>query len=396
MARWQDKYREGSFRGVPFKTESHTVEGGRRKQDREFAKRDIGNSEDLGRKLKKFRLELLVIGDDYFDQRDALEEALDAEGPGELVHPYKGTLQVQAGAFNLTETVIEGRIARFTCEFTLAGKIKFPDQVEDDLNQSVANAADLKDKSKTFFEQVFSVANQPAFVVEAATDNLNAVLDFADNAVKKVTEPVTEFSFAISNMKATVGDLVRAPGELADRLEAAFQTLLDEFVDDPETSERIFGGFSTLKDDDGFVPVIGDTPSRDVQSNNQDALLNFTNQLALSNEAEAAVDVDFLSTSAALKSRNAVVEGLDAQLFLTGDDDLFQAIKELQTSLTRAVPRTGTSELISIVPVKTLPALVIAHSEFEDLDKEEEIIDQNNIDHPGFVPGGDTILVSAG
>jgi prophage DNA circulation protein len=188
MADWRDGFREGSFRGVDFKTESHSVEGGRRKQDREFAKRDIGNSEDLGKKLKKFRLELLVIGDDYFAQRDALEAALDAEGSGELVHPYRGTIQVQAGAYTLTETKIEGRIARFSCEFTLAGEVRYPDQVEDDLNNALDRAAALKDNSKTFFEIVFSVANQPAFVVKSAEDALSGALDFAENAV--VSSPI--------------------------------------------------------------------------------------------------------------------------------------------------------------------------------------------------------------
>lgn len=396
MADWKDKYREGSFRGVPFKMESHTVEGGRRKQDREYAKRDIGNSEDLGKKLKKFRLELLVIGDDYFAQRDALEAALDAEGVGELRHPYRGTLQVQAGAHTLAETKTEGRMARFSCEFTEAGQIKFPDQVEDALTQATNSALVVKENSKSFFENVFSVANQPAFVVGAAEDTLSSVLDFADNAVKKVTEPVTEFSFAISNMKATVADLVRAPGELADRLDSAFNLLISQFENDPETSERIFNGFSTLDQDNAFIPVVGDTPSRDKQQINQDGLLNLTNQLALSNQAQSAVEVDFTSTDAALKSRNTVVDGFEAQLFLVNDDDLFQAIKDLQAALIRAVPRTGTSELITIVPAKTIPAIVIAYSQFEDLEKEDEIVEQNAIEHPGFVPGGDPIQVSAG
>ena len=395
MADWRDKYRSGTFRGVPFRTRSATTEGGRRKKKREFAKREIGNSEDLGKKLKTFVLDLYVIGDDYFAQRDALEEALDAEGPGELVHPYRGTLQVQAGTFSLTETTNEGRMARFTCEFDEAGQAKFPDQVQDDLSTATANADIVKEESKTFFESVFSVAGQAAFVVGAAEDTLTAVLDFADEAVKKVTEPVSEFAFAISNLKATVGDLVRAPGELADKLTNAFDLLLDQFADDPETSERIFGGFSTLQDDDAFIPVIGETPSRTKQQQNQDALLDFTNQIALSNQAQSAVEVDFVSTSGALASRDAIVSGFDEQLDSAGDE-LFQAIKDLQVSLISAVPRTGTSELITITPVKTIPALVIAYNNFEDLEKENEIVEQNAVEHPGFVPGGDPIQVSAG
>lgn len=395
MADWKDRFREGSFRGVGFFIESHQLSGGRRKQDREFARRDVGNSEDLGRRLKQFSIEVLVIGDDYFDQRDALIEAIEAPGSGELIHPYLGTLNVQAGEYTLTETKREQRIARFTIAFTEAGRPRFPDQVEDDLSKASENAGTVKDDSKSFFETVFSVANQPAFVVEAASDAIEAVLDFADDAVKKVTDPIDNFTFAISNLKADIQDLLDKPGELADRLQASFDSLLDEFADEPETAERVFGNFTTLEEDDSFVPVVGDTPSRQKQQENQDAVLQLTQRLTLSNQAQAAVEVDFLSTDAALKSRDAIVQGFDGQLSNV-DDELFQSIKDLQSSLTKAIPRIGTSELLTLRFNKTLPALVIAHGEFEDLDKETEIVEQNAVEHPGFVPGGEEILVSAG
>jgi len=396
MADWRDGYRIGSFRGVPFNTKVSQVKGGRRKQKREFAKRDDGNTEDLGRRLKDFKLELYVLGDDYFDQRDALEDAINAEGPGELIHPYRGTLQVQAGDYTLVENEIEGRIARFTVEFSESGIVKFPDQVTDELNKSKENADLVKEAAKTVFETVFSVAAQPAFVVESATAKVNAVLDFADNAVNKVTDPVTNFSFAISNLKASVSDLIKKPGELADRLQAAFDILLDEFENTPETAESIFDNFKTLDDDDAFDPVTGTTPSRLKEQTNQDAVGNLTKELALSNQSQAAVDVDFASTNAAITSRDAIINGLSLQLPLAGDDDLFQAIKDLQTSLTKALPQAGTEELITFTLKQSTPALVLAYDLFLDLNKETEIVDQNEIEHPGFVPAGELITVSAG
>lgn len=394
MADWKDKFREGSFRDIPFKTERSTVKGGRRKQDHEYAERDVGNSEDLGRKLKSFELELLVIGDDYFDQRDALEEALNAQGPGTLIHPYRGTLIVQAGSYTLIETVEEGRIARFTVQFTEAGVAKFPEQLADDLNDTLNNADAVKDNAQSFFEEAYSIAAQTNSVIEGAARDVDAAVDFAEDAVNAVTEPITNFAFAISEFKASIGDLIRAPDELAQRFRDTFDLLLAEFENEPETSEKIFGGFKNL--DDAFEPIIGSTPSRQREQANQNAISNIVKQLTLSNQAQAAVDVDFDSTSAALQSRNDIVAGLDLQLFDTDDDDLYQSVKDLQTSLVRAIPRTGTTELITIELKKTLPALVVAYDHFEDLDKEQEIIDQNAVEHPGFVPGGDTLQVSAG
>ncbi len=393
MARWQNKYREGSFRGVPFKVKSHTLSGGRRKQDREYAKREIGNSEDLGKRLKNFALEIYVLGDDYFKERDALLEALDTEGQGILIHPYLGTKSVQAGNYTLTETVEEGRIARFSFNVTESGKIKFPEQVEDDVNNAVTNANLLTEKSKNLFEKIFDVGNQAAFVVESASDGINTVVDFMDDAVKTVSEPLANMTFAISNLKADVGDLIKRPGELANRLADMFNTLLDEFSGDPDSASRILGQFSGV--DESFTPVLGDTPSREKQRGNQDATINLTKDLALSGNSLAVVDIDFPSTNAALEKQREIVQGLDQQLDVSDDDDLFQANKDLQTSLTKILPRTGTTELVSITPPQTIPALVIAHDQFEDLEKEDEIVDQNNIEHPGFVPGGQEIQVSA-
>ena len=416
MADCRDKFREGSFRGVAFKTERHELQGGRRKQDREYAKRDLGNSEDLGRKLKSFKLELLVIGDDYFAQRDALEDALNAEGPGILIHPYKGTLRVQAGIYTMSEQVNEGRMARFNVEFSEAGPAnQIPSILIDDLVGTVENASTLIDESKNFFEQVLNTVNQAAFVLNAASDVVTLVMDTIEDAITSVTEPIANLTFAISNLKADVDALIRLPGELADRLAEVFDDLLSEFENDPDTSERILGNFRTALDG-AFIPVVGDTPSRQVQQQNQNAIENIAIEFGLAHQAKAAVDVDFTSTAAAIRSRDDIVNGIDEQILViteqvfapvdpasplatvppVANDELYQAMKELQTSLTRALPRVGTTELITFTPPKTSPAIVIAHSLFEDLDKEDEIIEQNNVEHPGFVPGGDEIEVSAG
>ena len=394
MADWRDKYREGSFRGVDFLITSHQLIGGRRKQDREFAKREIGNSEDLGKRLNTFTLEIFVLGDNYFEQRDNLIDALETEGAGILIHPYLGTKNVQAGNYTLSETVDEGRLARFSVQFTEAGEIKFPDNPEDDLTATIENAAAVEEDSRNIFEKIFDTANQAASVVQSAADAVDSVVDFMEDAVKKVTEPIANLTSAISNIKASVGDLIKLPGELAALIADMFNTLLGELSGDEDTASRILSQFANV--DDSFVPVIGDTPSREKQRGNQDAIINLAKELALAGNARAVVEIDFVSTNAALEKQREIISGLDLQLDEAGDDELFQSIKELQTSLTKVLPRTGTTELITITPIITIPALVIAYDQFEDLDKEDEIVDQNAIEHPGFVPGGDPIQISAG
>lgn len=395
MADWKDGFRKGSFRGVPFEVLSHQFEGGRRKQDREFAQRDNGFSDDLGRKLRKFNVEMYIIGDNYMAQRNALVRALEAEGPGELVHPYLGTFQVQAGVFTESEQADEGRMARFVVAFSEAGTPKFPERTLDNLELTRDAASAFRDNSKSFFETVFSIAAAPAFVVDSAAAAVTAAVDFAESAVAKVTNPVTDFTFAVRNLKSSINDLMAAPELLAQRLEDAFSILMDEFQDSPEVLNDVFGNFSDLEDETAFESVDPTTPSRTVEGNNNNAILNLTKELALANRAEASVDVDFQSSRDAVETRDAIIGDLESQLNIADDDNLFQSIKDLQALLIEALPREDTDDLINFTPVKTMPALVISHRLFENLEKETEILEQNEIEHPGFVPGGDSIEVSA-
>jgi prophage DNA circulation protein len=394
MARspWLEKFREGSFRGVPFKTDSHEFSSGRRKVDHEFPQREQNRSEDLGRRTPRFTLELLVIGDDYFAERDALTEALDLPGAGELVHPYLGRKIVQVGSYSVREAVSEGRLARLTVEFSEAGSALFPDSKDDELSKLDTNAGNVIDDSATAFETLFSIANSPAHVVEAASDAVKSVGDFMTKSVNKFTQPIDNLTFAISNFKADVDNLLATPGKLADRIKDTFAALLAEFEGDPETGNKVLGNFSTF--DSEFTPVVGTTPSNVTQAGNQTATINVAKQMAFGNQAVLVADIDFLSIKEATEIRDNVVGNLDTQLEEATDDELFQSLQDLQASLTKAIPAEGLQDLIEFTPAITLPALVISHRLFQTVEKEDEIIDQNDISHPAFVPGGQVIEVS--
>jgi len=396
MADWKDKYLQGSFRGVEFKTLSHEKKGGRRKVIHEFPQRDVSRSEDMGKKIGEFSLDLYVLGDDYFAQRDALMEALDAEGSGELIHPYLGHLIVQSGEYTLSETTDEGRIGRFRTNFSEAGKTKFPQPDIDATQLTLDNAAAVQENSKSFFENAFSVANSAAHVIEAASNDLNTLADQLEGAVKKITEPVANLTFAISNFKADISALAKLPGELADRIEGMFTSLVDEFTDDPKTAQKVLGVFvGNLSS--AFVPTVTNTASSQKINGNQQAIINLGEQQSLSHESSTAVESDYVSAQESINVRDKIFGNLDLHLEKDGlDDDLFQSIKDLQSSIAKALPPSNLGELISFTPKATEPAIVIAHKLFQDLDKEQEIIDQNNIEHPGFVEGGQSIEVSSG
>lgn len=391
MADWRDRFRAGTFRGVAFKTDSHSFSGGRRKVDHEFPQRDISRSEDMGRKMRRFSLELLVIGDDYFAQRDALIEALEKEGSGELIHPYLGRKTVQVGAFTQTETVQDGRLARFSVAFSETGDPLFPDATDSTLEKVGDAALIVNEKEKTAFENALDTFNKPAFVIQAAADAVGAAVDVIEDTVAKVTEPVANLTFAISNIKADINDLIKLPGELADRIQGLFSDLFAEFEDDPRTNASIMGAITGVSD--AIEPVVGTTPSKDIMRANNDAIIDLVEITASATQSQSAVNIDFISNAEALDERALIIDNLNGKG--EDDDELFQSIKDLTSALTIALPPDDVGEIIIFTPKKTLPALVIVHTLFQDLDKEAELIEQNSIAHPGFVPGGDPIEVSS-
>ena len=124
---WRDNLVQASFRGVEFSVdETESPIAGRRVAVHEYPGRDEPFVEDMGRVTKRWTIEAFVLGDDYDVTREELIEACNMPGPGELVHPYLGALQVACTACSLTERTREGRMARFSLSFVEAGENQYP------------------------------------------------------------------------------------------------------------------------------------------------------------------------------------------------------------------------------------------------------------------------------
>ena len=121
-----------SFRGWPFFVDSSSVSGGRRIIVHELPLRNQPIIEDLGKKQRAYTLDGYVLGHDYTAQRDSLKTALEATGPGELIHPYYGLKNVQISDFSISETSSEGGFAKFSISFIEVEKF-----VQGDLESAV-------------------------------------------------------------------------------------------------------------------------------------------------------------------------------------------------------------------------------------------------------------------
>lgn len=92
-----------------------------------YPNRDKPYTEDLGKITFRPSITAYVVGDDCFDQRDRLIDALNKPGPGTLVHPTYGELKVCVdGEVRVSTSKSEGRIVRFDLKFVEAGELSYP------------------------------------------------------------------------------------------------------------------------------------------------------------------------------------------------------------------------------------------------------------------------------
>ena len=108
MSDWRSELQPASFRGVPFEVLTDSVPVGRRVQVHEFVQRDKSYAEDLGRVTRPFSVTAFVGGDNCISKRNALINAIDTPGEGELILPAWGAVTVVCTQAKISHAREEG------------------------------------------------------------------------------------------------------------------------------------------------------------------------------------------------------------------------------------------------------------------------------------------------
>jgi prophage DNA circulation protein len=150
-ASWWQQLQPGSWRGVGFVMDAAETRAGRRIAVHEYPYRDTVWPEDLGRLPRRFSFQAFLVGDDVYQQRNAMIQACEQPGEGTLVHPTLGSVQCVLIDFSTTDRRERGRMVELAFSFIVSGDLLFPaatlatgDQINASalaLNQ--ASAADL-------------------------------------------------------------------------------------------------------------------------------------------------------------------------------------------------------------------------------------------------------------
>lgn len=386
------------FRGVAFFTSSTELAGGRRGVKHEFPRRDTPYFEDLGRMARTYPVEGYVLGEDYLQQRDQLVVALEEDGPGELVHPYYGTLRVAVTGFRVRESTDEGGIARFAITFEETEvSAPFPSTVAAGEYLVTAAADAAEEAAGEDFVASYSVLDLAFSALESAA----SILETACSVMMRVLGPVVTATQQLAKLKRVLDRIVLGADSLVRQPLKVVAAAKDVTVSLASPPLRPSLGLSALLTAYGFTPEatrpLAVTAIRAREQANYDALVRFLRTLLAIQAARQAVAETWESYDAALAARDAICDRLDEQLEGAGDAS-YGALVELRAALVRAVPGEASDlpRLLRVTPPFTVPSLVLAHRLYGNLDREGDLVARNRLPRPGFVPGGQEIEVLGG
>lgn len=384
---WLDRYLQASFRNVKFYVPSHEHIGGRRNAVHELPGRDVPDVRDLGSKIKRYNFEAYVIGEDYDITRNALLDALDRGGVGKLVHPYLGTIRVSVESYNLREQSTETRIARFSINFIQSGLQQYP-------QEDVAPSEEVSQKKSASlsaiqndFEQNYDITNQTYSVVQNVKDNLDICVERMEQN-RKVVSVSSEFQSDLNYIKANLASLAFD----SEALGSSFLNLINfgsdlglrVFTLTPENARIQYDEQRNLWQSFDSVPLnqVNSTDPSDI-------LTNLMQRVAVVSAAGLFSVMDFSSWDEAKDAQTVLYDKMQELAEASLDDEFYATIQDLQVAVFNDFESRDFNlpRLIEYTPNITTNTLFLSHYLYGDIEREQEIIDRNKINHPGFVPG---------
>ncbi len=125
---WLAQLQPAAWRGLAFAVRDSEVQRGRRTAVHEYPFRDDVWVEDLGRAMRRVSFSGFVVGDDCYQQEQALLAASEQAGPGILVHPSLGSLSVSlVERMRSRQRADLGRVVELTFDAVETGLSIYPD-----------------------------------------------------------------------------------------------------------------------------------------------------------------------------------------------------------------------------------------------------------------------------
>lgn len=411
-----------SFRGVAFFLDDADLEVGRRTAVIKYPGNDRHRVRDLAANPRTITINAYVIGDDYQDTRDALLSALEEPGPGTLVHPFYGRIQVTVtGPARCREA--KGELGGARISFTCTRESGAPALTSrPDTRGRLASARDsVNTATRTAFVEDFSASGLPSSYTDSSVSALGDVAAQMATAAGKITGALSVANDAAAEIGAFAGaaeSLITAPSTLVGqvvslngRIAGIAATALsglntaigipDQIADGFERARQTWEAVAAMSGlgsfGDGAVAISTSTPNAERESGNRNAIHYAVRASAIAEISAALPSMPFDSRTLAADVEELLRDQIDGLLDIA-PDGLQGPLRDLLAAINGHLARVaaGLPEVGEYTPAEATPALLIAHDVYGDATREADIVARNAIPHPLFVEGGTAIEVLRG
>lgn len=395
---WLKGYKQGSFRGVEFHTQSASNSGGRRLSVYEYPNQDDIGYEDLGAKKKIVSFSAYIIGGDYFDHREKLIEALDAKGPGKLVHPYRGIFNVLITDWDEVEATQEGRVARFNISAVIYKTVELTKVTANPKAETFTKKDTMLDSILAWFDDAYEIAQKPVKAVQDATDAAAEVLTVA-TAAKNLVYTVADFQQAVGNLRGKLTQAILTAENIGGRL----IEIIDFGTDiDTATAENSAEQLEELqKIYEGLY--INNTKTPDEIYTSPDYPATTINNLAAQTVVACSYGlistIEYETIEQAEQIQNNYFPFLDSILDNADtSDEVYAAARDAKAAAVEYLEQSilNLSQVIDYPIVETATVLRLCNEIYGTATEElqESILSRNSIDNPMFLTRSVKVVVS--
>jgi prophage DNA circulation protein len=353
--------------------------------------RDEPDVKDMGGQSKGYRFAAYVLGDDYMEKRDALAAALGQSGPGRLVHPYYGEIDVQMGNCSALQAVEEGGVCRFSIECYRAGQARANPRVSVDTRVRVELSAEQLDAviAETAGVQI-DVSNAPNFVLEDATRIVQLATQRISDLSRQILslpDAAGELARALYGLAGSAGTLILTPAVLAAEVSNALR-LVVAAAGTPRAAFELLMELTGFRDDEPAAPST--TPNRQRQAENQVGLVQLVRQVAYSQACVASAQMDYTSYDDARSVRDRLMSVADELTEADVDDAVYAAMTGLRAVVAQDIGTRGAdlARLVKLQLLDSVPALALSWTLYSDATRADELVARNALRDPFFVPAG--------
>lgn len=383
-----------SFRGARFWWQESDKTAGRKTVIHEYPGKNIRFVEDLGRNLPTFEIRAIIKGLNYFNDIHLLEEAMEQEGIGILVHPYRGNIDVYPLGYTVTEDQKQTGVATYTLRFA-----------QTDLNASPRVTGDLTASIANFYRDLYNTVNSELnltwtlnFIrnIKDAAQVMQRTIDFLRDLTtisKSGLSGRDTFNKSADNFERNKYYSAKDSQLLADNSTDLFSTFDDLTIDQPTRFDFNSRAYGIGNDDDFLAPL----SSSIIEENKNRKLLNGTyNLLILNNLFQTATLLDY--------EDELQLDAVQIQLDVNFDDllnneayFLTNTLRNQITEMRNQVRQFFDEQRLIVAKVTTIttqaiPLTILTYAYYARIDEYQEIIDLNNITNPAIVSGDLRIL----